>query len=419
MAHQPFTRSPNYLAAVRGLHELHRLTLEGLDESHEADAVRDTTDDPWEGLSEVERKRVTGLSEDLYSISDRTADEPRQMNPQAQARLDDVEEARARGEWDRALELLRRWGKHFSPALVSYLRGAIWLEAGDTETAVLFCGHAATLDPENGKYLAVFLHALDAVNPAQAGRKAGEILQDADRYPPVAVARAADIAFKATRFAPESEATPVFRRLIPVLEQTLSRIEAGDEGGVDRSSYSMAVGLLGLSLESLGNTQAALEYYSRGLQADPYNDGLLVARGMLLYGSSPRAVTDFELLIRNRSPVIWPYFFLAHHYLLGGRFEECRSMCELASRMPASDALKSELAEWTAISQAELGFPVEMIRASFENSIRLDPSNDRARRNLAAFEEAARPSRRRTWQTRSEVAVRASGLAERRYSRAA
>src|SRR4051812_23789023 len=165
--------------------------------------------------------------------------------------------------------------------------------------------------------------------------------------------------------------------------------------------------------------QAALEYYSRGLRADPYNDGQLVARGMLLYGSSPRAVTDFELAIRNRSPVVWPYFFLAHHYLLSGRFEECRSMCELASRMPATDAVKSELAEWTAISQSELGFPVEMIRASFENSIRLDPSNDRARRNLAAFEEAVRPAHRRTWQMRSEVAVRASGLAERRYSRAA
>ena len=90
MARQPLTMSPNYLAVVRGIRELHRLALEGRDESPEADAVRDATDGPWEGLSEAERKRVSGLSEDLYSISDRTADEPRQMNPQAQARLNDV-----------------------------------------------------------------------------------------------------------------------------------------------------------------------------------------------------------------------------------------------------------------------------------------------------------------------------------------
>jgi hypothetical protein len=87
--------------------------------------------------------------------------------------------------------------------------------------------------------------------------------------------------------------------------------------------------------------------------------------------------------------------------------------------MTASAAVKSELAEWSAISQAELGFPAEMIRASFENSLRLDPSNDRARRNLAAFEAAIRPARPRTWETRSEAAVRASGQAERRYSQAA
>jgi tetratricopeptide (TPR) repeat protein len=415
MARQPLAMSPNYLAVVRGIRELHRLTLSGRDESPEADAVRDATDGPWEGLSEAERKRASGLSEDLYSISEPPADGPREMNPQAQARLNDAVEARQRGEWDRALELLRRWGNYVSPALVSYLRGSIWLEAGDPETAVLFYEHASRLQPENGNYLAIFLHTLDAVDPPAARRRAQEILKDPDRYPPVAVARAADVMFKAVRSLPGADAAKVLRELIPPLDQTVSRIEKGDEGGVDRSSYAMAVGLLGLTHEALGETQAALDCYSRGLGVDPFNDGLLVARGTLLYGGSPRAIGDFELAIRGGSPVVWPYFFLAHHYLLTRRYEECRAMCERASRLPASSAVRSELAEWTAIAQAEQTFPAEIVRASFENAIRLDPSNDRARRNLAAFEAATPPARARTWETRSESAVRTSGQAERLY----
>ena len=77
---------------------------------------------------------------------------------------------------------------------------------------------------------------------------------------------------------------------------------------MDHSSYAMAASLLGFSYEFLGETQLAqANYYTRGLAAQPQNDGLLVARGILLYGSSPRAITDLELAVRQGSPVIWPY----------------------------------------------------------------------------------------------------------------
>jgi predicted HTH domain antitoxin len=70
MARQPFMMSPNYLAVAQGIRALHRLTLEGKDESPEADAARDAIDAPWEALTEAERERVRVLSEALYSISD-------------------------------------------------------------------------------------------------------------------------------------------------------------------------------------------------------------------------------------------------------------------------------------------------------------------------------------------------------------
>ena len=109
---QPFPSSPSYQAVVRALLRMHGLTLEGKDESEEAESVRESMNESWEGLSEVERNRVTGLSKDLYEISDNPARAPEPMNPQAQGKLNEVYEARGRGEWDRALELLRRWGKY-------------------------------------------------------------------------------------------------------------------------------------------------------------------------------------------------------------------------------------------------------------------------------------------------------------------
>ena len=148
MARQPLVLSPNYLAVARGIRELHRLAHEGRDDSPEADAIRDATDGPWAALSDVERSRASGLSEDLFDISEPPEGEP-EANPQAQAQFNDALQARDRGEWDRALELLRRWSKHLPPAKVSYLRGLIWEEAGDPETAILFYEHVASLDPES------------------------------------------------------------------------------------------------------------------------------------------------------------------------------------------------------------------------------------------------------------------------------
>ncbi len=409
--------NPNYLAMVRGVRELHRLIAEGKDDSPEADAIRDSTDAPWESLSEIERRRVRNLSEDLYSLQEPIASSP-PSNPQAFSKLVDAFEAQKQGDWDRALDLLRRWGPYVDPAMVSYVRGDIWLEAGDPATAALFFEHASNLQPDNDSYLGMLLHTLSLSDPDEAHRRAEAILGDPDKARPLVVAHAANIELKSLRNASGAGANERFQRLARILENTINRFEQEDLSTLDRSSYVMTITNLGLVQEFLGETQRAAESYSRGLKLAPDNDELLVARGMLLYGTSARAISDLERAVRLRSPVIWPYFFLAHDHLCNKRFEECRTLCEQALDMPGSAAVKSELCEWIAISQSELGFPAEMVRASFENAIRLDPSNERAGRNFAAFESA----RRRPvddWVTRSSAAVRSSGLAERKYSMAA
>jgi cytochrome c-type biogenesis protein CcmH/NrfG len=135
--------------------------------------------------------------------------------------------------------------------------------------------------------------------------------------------------------------------------------------------------------------------------------------------TTPRAITDLEFAIQYGSPDFLPYFLLAHHYVVTGRYQDCLDMCYRATRRQPSAVIQSELAEWTAVAQAELGLPAKSVRASLEKAIRLDPSNDRARHHLDQFETTIRSARPATWATRLAADVRTSGQAERRLSMAA
>jgi hypothetical protein len=142
MVRQPFTTSDRYLQSIQGLHRLHALAVAGEDDSPEAEAIRDGLEVPWRGLSDAERKRLTGLSEDLYSISSQP-DLLLPMDSEVQHKLVAALEARRNGEWDEALEVLRQLTRYLEPAVLSYLRGSVWLAAGDDATAALFLRHAS------------------------------------------------------------------------------------------------------------------------------------------------------------------------------------------------------------------------------------------------------------------------------------
>lgn len=413
--------SPSFTLAVKSLIALHRLIKDGKDDSPEAEAIRDALDAPLSALNAAEKERAQWLSEDLYSVSEPPAGPTKEMNPQAQRYLSEAIEARERREWDRALTLLRRWREYISPALLSYQRGLIWREAGIPEVAAEFYGHAAECDPENANYRAVYLHVLAESDPSAAARIAAEVLADDEKYAPAIVARAAGIRFREIKTAADVDASQLCRELSSILERNMSRIE-NDCGEIPSSVHAMTAGLLGFCHEFLGYSGAAINAYSRGLQANPDNSNLLISRAILLYGASPRAIADLERAAKSDSPLIWPYLFLSHHYLITNRFDRCRSMCEKGLEMRGSNAAMSQLEEWRAIAQAELGFSAEAVRAAFENAIRLDPSNEQARRNLGAFEasiKAPGAAHRAIWQHKPEAAIRQFGLAERRYSLAA
>ena len=411
---RPFSKSPSYQAELSALLRMHQLSLDGKEESEEADLVRESANDYWNDLSKPEKDRLTGLSKNLYEISDGPAQPREPMSPQTQGKLVGAVEARERGEWDKALELLREWGKYFPAALVSVLRGTIWRDAGEPKVAVVFFEHASHLEPENETYEGVLLETLETANPDTARTRAEAVLQASDTKSPDLVVYAAQVIFGQTSKLSDIDSQPVYKRLIPILERTLTRME-GKENVEGPDLVGMVFSLLATICKNIGETRKAYGYYSRAIQFDPTNDALLIFRGLLMYGADPNATFDFEQAIRLDSPLVWPYFYMAHHYLGNNRFEECRVMCEQALHKQATPRVQSELYDFLGISLTGLGYPEQVIRRAFENAIRLGPSNERARRNMKWFEATlTTPTAQKGWERSSDSSMRKIGQQEAR-----
>jgi tetratricopeptide (TPR) repeat protein len=411
VSRQPYSTRPAYLQSIRGLLRLHSMSENGRDDSPEAAAIRDALERPWYELSEAEKKRLTGLSEDLYSLGDPKSD-PLPMNPQAQRKLVEALDARQSGDWDGALELLRHWGKYIDRAMLAWLRGTVWNAAGDSETAMPFYEHAAQLDPSNDRYTGMYLVALRNSQPELALARAHEIVSAIDDHRPLTLVQAASILVASTLDMAPLDARPIWQQSIRALETASGKLQSNEarELSAVESDQARIAPLLGFCYERIGDQHAALRCY---MSFDPGNEALLIARGGLRYGVDPLASEDFEQAIRQGSSKVWPYFFLAHRNLVSNRFDECRRTCERALELPASDEVQANLREWLAISEAELGFPPERVRSAFEAAIRLAPDVERIRQNLEEFESAAteKPNRRRPWVTPTESTIQAVGKA--------
>jgi len=257
----------------------------------------------------------------------------------------------------------------------------------------------------------MYLSTLDKTDPVSADQRAREILGHDQAYQPIVVMQAAFILVKSIPRGASVKSQPDLQILTQVLERTLKRLK-GDQGTqLSAFEWTNVTGLMGFCYGQLGDCQTSLGFYNLGIAADPENEGLLVARGILRYGMEPNAAHDFEQAIRSGSAIVWPYFFLAHHHLVNNRFNECRRMCDRALELPASDEVRANLNEWLAISETELGFPSEQIRAKFAAAVELTPDSDRIRRNLNEFENAVAQGsyHQRTWDKPNGSEVQAVG----------
>jgi hypothetical protein len=122
-----------FIESVRLHLELHALFTGGLDESLEADAVRDAMDQPWYDMTDDEQGRIRQLSADLYTIGDRSVG----ADPGDDLRAA-LGRARAAGDAETVLSLLQEHAGLAPPAERSRLRGEAWTALGVPQAASMF-----------------------------------------------------------------------------------------------------------------------------------------------------------------------------------------------------------------------------------------------------------------------------------------
>jgi tetratricopeptide (TPR) repeat protein len=194
-------------------------------------------------------------------------------------------------------------------------------------------------------------------------------------------------------------------RYSSILKDALSRLslEPPSDAG-----HAMSYQFAASGFEILDDLPAALQCYDEGLRLSPDNEMLLIGKGLLLYGSqTERAVEAFQRVVSNQgSPLVWPYFFLTHYYLLHQDYTQSLKLGKQARARAKTNTVRAELSQWQAICLSDSGYPPEVVRPVFEKALSLDPSNERIRRNSEAFERSQVEEGETGWDVESEDSLR-------------
>lgn len=382
----------------------HGLLMSGKEQDPKFDQLEERMTELWEKFDAIQRESVNGMGSDLNWIRRKGQPPPkgRKAEEVTPGERQELVAARVRKEWHGFLHYMRICASTIPAVNLAYLRGNTYDAIGFPTYAIAFYEFAAELDPTNPAIGVIALRALDRVDPEKALRRAGQVIASPLQFPPVVVAMSAVMVLRRD----EEKDRPIDHdRYSAVLNEAVGRlsIEPPSDAG-----QAMTYQLAASGFEILDDLQAALRCYEEGLKISPDNEVLLIGRGLLLYGSqTEKAVEAFRRVVSNEgSPLVWPYFFLTHHYLLHQNYSEFLKMGKQARARATTNAVRAELFQWQAICLSESGYPPEVVRPLFEKALSLDPSNERIKRNSEAFEESLADERETIWDIEAEETLR-------------
>jgi hypothetical protein len=164
---------PEHVPAVQRyaklLLELDQLMVQGKGNSPEADELREQMEMPWFEMSDSERERVGGLSEDLYAlVSDGKAiamspAERAEYGSEAKAALHEASDP------NMALAFLRRPCPNDIPKdAIPFLQARQWERLGDLNVALRFMRAAEQRNPKQAASVLILLEKLGRREEAKA-----------------------------------------------------------------------------------------------------------------------------------------------------------------------------------------------------------------------------------------------------------
>ncbi len=387
---------PDMNASYRKYAELqlrrHFLLIEGGPDD-DASLLEDQMETLWEMLDETQRMSLNGMASDLNWV--RRDGEPAPKGPKTltdvnQSDVNELVSAIHSKDWHKVLRLLRACVPTFLPAKLAYLRGTSYEAIQFLDYGSVFYERAAEIESDNAAIGVVAIRRLLATNEERAFKRAARIIDSPGLHPPAVLAMATVLTLRRHEIADEPIDRDRFSRL---LQDAIKRLE------IDlppEPSQAMVYQLAASGFEMIGEPEEALSCYEKGLQAFPDNELLAVGRGLLQYGTqTDQAVDAFQRAVARGTRLVWPYFFLAHHYMVNAKYRDSLEILPEAWRLATTDPVRAELLEWQAICLSELTFPPEVIRSLFEKAVMLDSHNTRIARNFAAFNQAHETDRPR------------------------
>lgn len=372
---------------LNGVVRLHSLARAKLDETEEADEVRDSLDLPWTELTEEERAAVRALSEDLYLLAD-PVERPLSFNPQVVRMLSKAHDAQIKGRFDEALAILRRWGRYLDPAELAFRRGLIWRAMGHPESAVEFFDFAATLKQNDWRYDWARLTALAEAEEDRAFEVADALLAEGESLHPQVMIAAAHVLLSPEHARPEKSRSLKMRTLSRHLLKLRRRLVANNSPDLsEMMAYRIIDITIGRSFMASGKWRFARIFFRLAALENPENLDYQTLNAIVEYRFDAEGAAEEFRRIRDLNPSLdSPHFFLAHYWLSEGDYGSCIEECDKSLELSSDGRSLALVLEWRAIARSKLHQSPERIRSDFASALTLDPANERIRHNAEAYE---------------------------------
>src|SRR6266849_726278 len=294
---------------VELLRKLHDLIGAGQDESDEAETLRAQMDPLWHSMSEAERERIRGLSEDFYLMREGA---PRQVQMLPDEKAHWSEEAATvltrmltGMEADAALKFLRKPMPADQPRyVVPFMKARCWERLGEMELALLFLEEAVRLDSHQAVCVLILL--LKHGRREEAAKYAERIIDD-KQSTGEELYQAAVALFLHTRRINPSQARPIWSKVVSVLERALRVFLTTPRHEREVPFADVFIfAMLGFVHRLLGSRETALRVYDEGLARYPTNATLLTLRGLALTDTDPaKALSDFRAAVQAQGRSMW------------------------------------------------------------------------------------------------------------------
>lgn len=375
---------------ARLLVKLHELDPNGKVESPEQDSVCAQMDRPWVQMSGPDRKRMKGLSSDLYALADgrrgveMSQSDRKQWGKEANDVLPSIF---AGGNVDPVLHFLRQPYPSDMPAdTIPFLQARCWERLGEQGVALIFMKEAARINP---RQLVCVLMILQRLGRAEEETDyAQRIVQDKGSTSEELFQAAATLV-RPARQMKSADARPIFEEVVTILKRALRVFHTTPKQkreipDTDRDIIEM----LGLCHRELGNAETAVELYSDAIARYPRDASLLTSRGFAwLDIDFDKALNDFKRAALAGPLLMWPYYFLAWHALVQHDYFETWKLCLRALELTGgSNHEAAQVHEWLGIALAESGQSMTWALENFDRALSLDPDNRRIQHNRAVAE---------------------------------